>query len=128
MYALRDDVLLKPVGFSFSAAERAAEANDFLIGGFLDDEIIACCILSPRSNTRIQLRQMAVAKHLQGKNIGTLLLKFAEQLAHEKGFSTLFMHARETASGFYKTLNYSVVGDEFTEVGIPHFVMEKSLI
>ncbi|MGL5889544.1 MAG: GNAT family N-acetyltransferase, partial [Bacteroidia bacterium] len=110
MYALRDEVLLKPVGFSFSTAEREAEANDFLIGGFLDNEMIACCILTPRSDTRIQLRQMAVARHLQGKNIGSSLMQFAEQIALEKGFSTLFMHARETACGFYKTLNYSVVG------------------
>ena len=37
------------------------------------------------------------------------------------------MHARETAVGFYEKLGYKVVGDKFTEVTIPHYVMEKKL-
>ena len=43
------------------------------------------------------------------------------------GREKLIMHARKTALGFYGKLGYSVSGDEFTEVTIPHFVMEKSL-
>jgi len=39
----------------------------------------------------------------------------------------MVMHARKTALGFYEKLGYNVVGDEFTEVTIPHFVMEKNL-
>ena len=31
------------------------------------------------------------------------------------------------AVGFYEKLGYKTTGDEFEEVTIPHFVMEKSL-
>ncbi|MEO8175011.1 MAG: GNAT family N-acetyltransferase [Sediminibacterium sp.] len=37
------------------------------------------------------------------------------------------MHARESAVGFYEKHGYKVVGDEFVEVTIPHFIMEKEL-
>jgi predicted GNAT family N-acyltransferase len=37
------------------------------------------------------------------------------------------MHARKTALGFYEKLGYRVAGDEFIEVTIPHYVMEKDL-
>jgi predicted GNAT family N-acyltransferase len=37
------------------------------------------------------------------------------------------MHARKTVMGFYEKLGYKVVGDEFTEVTIGHYTMEKDL-
>jgi predicted GNAT family N-acyltransferase len=37
------------------------------------------------------------------------------------------MHARKTAMGFYEKLGYEKIGDEFTEVTIPHYKMEKRL-
>jgi predicted GNAT family N-acyltransferase len=38
------------------------------------------------------------------------------------------MHARKDAIGFYEKQGYKISGDEFTEVTIPHFVMEKKLV
>ena len=37
------------------------------------------------------------------------------------------MHARANAVGFYEKMGYKVIGDEFIEVTIPHYVMEKRL-
>jgi predicted GNAT family N-acyltransferase len=37
------------------------------------------------------------------------------------------MHARKSAVGFYEKLGYKIVGDEFEEVTIPHFEMQKTL-
>jgi predicted GNAT family N-acyltransferase len=31
-------------------------------------------------------------------------------------------------SGFYEKLGYAVTGDEFMEVTIPHYIMEKALL
>lgn len=39
----------------------------------------------------------------------------------------MVLHARDVAKGFYRSMQYRVVGDEFTEVGIPHYHMEKEL-
>jgi predicted GNAT family N-acyltransferase len=37
------------------------------------------------------------------------------------------MHARKHAVGFYEKMGYKARGNEFIEVTIPHFAMEKQL-
>jgi ribosomal protein S18 acetylase RimI-like enzyme len=75
----------------------------------------------------VRLRQMAVLNNLQGKGIGRALMQFAENIARDRGFQKITMHARQTAVGFYEKLGYRVCGQEFEEVTIPHYVMEKLL-
>jgi len=127
MLKLRMDILRQPLGLSFTDEELAREKEDILIGAFDDDDLLACCLLTRADNNSVRLRQMAVQNNLQGKGIGASMMNFAETVARDKGFKKMVMHARKTALGFYEKLGYSVVGDEFTEVTIPHFVMEKSL-
>src|SRR6187549_2547964 len=127
MVKLRNIVLRQPLGLSFSSEELAREKEDILIGAFDDDEMLACCMLTLAGDKCLRLRQMAVQNNLQGKGIGASMLNFAEILARDKGYKKLIMHARKTAIGFYEKLGYKVVGDEFIEVTIPHYVMEKGL-
>jgi GNAT superfamily N-acetyltransferase len=70
---------------------------------------------------------MAVLNDLQGKGIGRALMNFAENLARDRGYKTLAMHARKNATGFYEKMGYKIASDEFTEVTLPHYVMEKKL-
>ncbi|HQY11629.1 MAG TPA: GNAT family N-acetyltransferase [Ferruginibacter sp.] len=127
MVKLRNDILRQPLGLSFDEEELAREKEDILIGAFDDDEMLACCLLTKTDNHSLRLRQMAVQNNLQGKGIGASMMNFAETIARDKGYKRLLMHARKTALGFYEKLGYRVVGDEFTEVTIPHYVMEKYL-
>lgn len=127
MVKLRMDVLRKPLGLTFTKEELAKEAEDILIGAFEEDKMLACCMLTKSDDKSVRLRQMAVQNNLQGKGIGASMMIFAETIARDKGFKKLTMHARKTALGFYEKLGYKVTGDEFTEVTIPHFVMEKKL-
>jgi predicted GNAT family N-acyltransferase len=128
MIQLRNDMLRKPLGLSFSVEELEKEKEDVLIGAFEDDKLLGCCLLTKVDNETVRLRQMAVLNSLQGKGVGRALMVFAENIARDLGYKKLIMHARKTALGFYGKLGYSVSGDEFTEVTIPHFVMEKSLV
>ncbi|HEX7690957.1 MAG TPA: GNAT family N-acetyltransferase, partial [Sediminibacterium sp.] len=75
----------------------------------------------------VRLRQMAVTANLQGKGIGRALMSFAENIARDRGYRRLTMHARKTAIGFYEKNGYRICGPEFVEVTIPHFEMEKEL-
>jgi N-acetylglutamate synthase-like GNAT family acetyltransferase len=127
MVKLRDEVLRKPLGLGFTPEQLQAEQHDILIGAFDDGRILGCCVLTPTSETAIRLRQMAVAKNQQHKGIGNAIMQFAENLARDKGYRIMTMHARDTAIGFYQKLGYQVVGDEFIEVTVPHHVMEKKL-
>jgi GNAT superfamily N-acetyltransferase len=127
MVKLRDDILRKPLGLGFSPQELENEKDNMLIGAFEDEDMLGCCMLVEENTDTVRLRQMAVLNDLQGKGIGRALMNFAENLARDRGYKTLSMHARKNAIGFYEKMGYKIASDEFTEVTIPHFVMEKRL-
>jgi N-acetylglutamate synthase-like GNAT family acetyltransferase len=127
MVHLRYEILRKPLKLSFSKEELDGEKQDILIGAFEEDKILGCCMLKKIDNDMVRLRQMAVANSLQGKGIGATMMNFAENVARDAGFKRMRMHARKTAIGFYEKLGYVVIGNEFLEVSIPHFLMEKKL-
>ncbi|MFN5334548.1 MAG: GNAT family N-acetyltransferase [Bacteroidota bacterium] len=127
MIQLRLDVLRKPLGLSFSLDELQKEKDDILLGAFEEEQLLACCALTPVDNATIQLRQMAVQNNLQGRGVGAILLRFAENIARDRGYSYMSMHARDTATGFYEKHGYETEGDLFYEVTIPHFKMVKKI-
>jgi len=127
MIELRNQILRKPLGLTFEPAELEAEKQDILIGCFEEEKLQGCCLLTKQDEKTVRLRQMAVISGLQGKGVGRVLMQFAENIARDRGFKTLIMHARTTALGFYEKLGYKIKGDEFEEVTIPHYVMEKEL-
>lgn len=128
MIDLRNDILRKPLGLSFNKEELDREKEDILIGAFDDEKILACCLLTKMDGSTCKLRQMAVQNSQQGKGIGATMMNFAENVARDRGFRIMAMHARKTAAGFYEKLGYKVASDEFQEVTIPHYVMQKELI
>src|SRR5213595_1221058 len=124
MVKLRDDMLRRPLGLTFTLEELDEEKDNMLIGAFEDESLLGCCMLVEERPGTVRLRQMAVLNDLQGKGIGRALMIFAENIARDHGYKILSMHARQNAVGFYEKMGYNVASEEFTEVTIPHFVME----
>lgn len=127
MVKLRDDILRKPLSLSFTPEELENEKDNILVAAFDDDKILGCCMLLEEEPGVARLRQMAVLNDLQGKGIGRALMNFAENLARDRGYRSVRMHARLNAIGFYEKVGYKVKGEQFEEITIPHFVMEKNL-
>ena len=127
MVNMRNEILRKPLGLNFSTDELENEKDEILIGAFEEEKMLGCCMLIKMNNKTVRLRQMAVMNNLRGKGIGRALMNFAENIARDLGYRTITMHARKTAIGFYEKLGYGVVGEEFYEVTIPHFEMQKEL-
>jgi len=127
MVKLRDDMLRKPLGLSFSKEELENEKDNLLIGAFEDDRLLGCCMIVEEKPGQARLRQMAVLNDLQGKGIGRALMQFAENLARDHGYRLLTMHARKNAVLFFEKMGYRINSDEFEELTIPHVVMEKQL-
>src|SRR5215469_17461450 len=125
MVNLRNEILRKPLGLLFTEEELDGEKDDILMGAFEDDRLLGCCMLTRVDSRTVRLRQMAVPNNMQGKGVGRALMIFAENIARDLGYKRLCMHARTTSLGFYKKLGYRVLGEEFTEVTIPHYVLEK---
>lgn len=127
MVRLRDEILRKPLGLTFSKEELEKEKNNLLIVAYEDERMLGCCMLLEEGIQTVRLRQMAVMNDLQGKGIGKALMQFAENIARDRGYKKITMHARKDASGFYEKMGYRRQGDEFKEITIPHYVMEKEL-
>jgi len=127
MLKLRDDILRKPLGLSFSHDELEKEKTNLLMAAYEDDSMLGCCMLVEEEPQTVRLRQMAVINDLQGKGIGKALMQFAENLARDRGYKKITMHARKNAVGFYEKMGYRKIGKEFQEITIPHYVMEKEL-
>ena len=127
MVDLRARMLRTPLGLTFTKTELDNEKDDLLIAAFDEDEMLGCCTLTKADEQTLRLRQMAVKNNLQGKGIGAAIILFGENLARDKGYKKITMHARNTAIGFYEKFGYKVIGEEFVEVQLPHHTMQKVL-
>jgi GNAT superfamily N-acetyltransferase len=124
---LRYKILRIPLGLTFSAADLARDTNDVHIGAFEGDTILGSLILTDSGDGAVQMRQVAVDDIYQGRGIGRAIALYSEAYSKGKGFKLIHCHARSVAAPFYKRLGYDIIGEEFVEVGIPHFHMQKAL-
>jgi len=127
MVNLRYNILRKPLGLNFEKDELDKEKAEVLIGAFEEDQMLGCCMLVKQDDKTVRLRQMAVLNNLQGKGVGRALTIFAENISRDLGYKKIMMHARKPVVGFYEKLGYKVCSDEFEEITVPHYEMEKSL-
>lgn len=128
---LRFRVLREPLGMTRADVKFARELEwvHFVAHAAVDgvSTVVGCVLSSREAPDVVQLRQMAVAPNLQMGGVGRRLVECLELHARAAGMRLVTMHAREVAVGFYEKLGYEIVGERFVEVGIPHFVMQKSL-
>jgi predicted GNAT family N-acyltransferase len=125
--ALRHEILRRPLGLVFDPEIFRQECDDWHIVAMHDDWVVGCMILTVKE-TLVKMRQVAVESSLQNRGIGARMVEFAEQISMDRGATEMVLHARDTAMSFYLKLGYSIVGDGFEEVGIPHHAMRKSLV
>lgn len=124
---LRDAVLRKPLGLSFSPEDMQTEKDNIFCACKIEGRIVGCCQLVRISNVEVKLRQMAVNDIYRSQHIGSQLLSFAENIAQQSGYTIIILNARATALSFYAKNGYHIVSGEFEEVGIPHYKMCKEI-
>ena len=125
---LREKVLRKPLGMVLNRENLAAEESDVHLGAFIESRLVGCLVLTPVPETKaLKMRQVAVDSEFQGKGIGAEMVRFSEDFAQKEGYQKMVLHARKVVLGFYLSLGYKAVGEEFEEIGIPHFKMEKEM-
>lgn len=127
VFELREEILRKPLGMSLKNEDLSRDHTDVIFTGKVDGKIIACLMLHHKDADRLQLRQMAVYTQWQGSGYGRKLVQAAEEFGKQKGYKKMILHARKEATGFYESMGYAIHGDSFTEIGIPHFIMEKQI-
>ena len=124
---LREEILRKPLGLSLRNEDLSRDHVDTIFIAIHHDKVIACLLLHHIEAGQMQLRAMAVRTDWQGKGVGKKLVSAAERFCAEKGYHKIMLHSRKVAIGFYSSMGYDITSDEFVEVGIPHYIMEKRL-
>ena len=128
VWYLREEVLRKPLGLSLKNEDLSRDVLNTIFTATINNKIIGCVFLQPITENEIQLRAMAVYSNWQQHGIGKALVVAAEEYAKINGYNLIILHARKVAIGFYEKMGYMPYGNEFIEVGIPHFMMKKDLI
>lgn len=84
-------------------------------------------LLQP-STSVAKVGRMAVLHERRGKGYGTRLLQALLVEARQRGDKEVRLSAQRTAERFYAAHGFTVVGDPFDEVGIPHVEMRLGLV
>ncbi len=71
--------------------------------------------------------RMAVLKDWRGRGAGRALLEALLDCAVRQGLTRVTLSAQTHAIGFYERAGFHVVGELFTDAGIPHRKMVKEL-
>jgi predicted GNAT family N-acyltransferase len=124
---LRELHLRQPIGLRMSEEDLAGEETQRHFALVRNEVILGGLIANPARADTVKLRQMWIDPSLRGQGCGRILLEEVERRLTAEGIHHFILSARESAAGFYQGSGYEVIGERFTEVGIPHLRMEKRL-
>lgn len=133
-YIVRQPVLRKgkPIESCIFEGDDLNTTHHF--GLFDNEELTGIISLFRQTNTifadenQAQIRGMAVLDSHQKKGFGEALVKHCENYCKETNTDLIWFNARTSAVGFYKKMNYQIIGKPFDikDVG-EHYLMFKKL-
>jgi predicted GNAT family N-acyltransferase len=68
--------------------------------------------------------RVVVAASARGKGIASTMMRFAMELARERGETRFYLTAQSDKLKLYEKLGFVAFGDEFDDAGMPHFAMK----
>ena len=74
-----------------------------------------------------KIGRMAVLASQRGSRIGRAVLDALVAAARARGDHQVLLHAQASAEAFYRRAGFEVQGEPFTEAGIPHLAMVRTL-
>jgi predicted GNAT family N-acyltransferase len=128
-YHLRWKILRKPWDHPPGSEKDGLEDSCFHFMAVDNNNVVkAVCRVQKNSPSEGQIRFMAVDTDMQGKGVGSEILKAAEKTAKENGINVMMLHSRENALNFYKKNGYTLLGESYLLWGeIQHYLMKKIL-
>lgn len=91
------------------------------------DPVGTCRVFYEERRASYVLGRLAIRKKYRGRDIGSWLLKEAEQEVKKRGGRQLILHSQCVASGFYAKNGYREFGEIDDDEGCPHIWMKKEL-
>lgn len=123
---LRRRWLREPLGLEFTPAELEQDITATHVLACKDRRVVGCVLGQPLE-AAVKIRQMVVTEDCRRTGVGRQLMQAVEAHFFQMGIRHFLLHARAETIGFYESLGYGKVGEMFTEVGLPHQRLDKSL-
>lgn len=123
---LREEILRKPIGLTFTSQEIEQEKDWIHIAGFKDGRVCATAAIIPEGE-RAKICRVAVSERLQGNGIGTKIMRYVENYIKKRDYKEIYLHARDTSIPFYLKNHYIEEVEWFTEDTVPHKKLTKGL-
>ncbi|MFC2051978.1 GNAT family N-acetyltransferase [Chloroflexota bacterium] len=74
-----------------------------------------------------KIERMAVSRGWRRRGIGRGIMIFLTDELKRRCVDKTVLHAQHDVVNFYKSMGYGISGAPFEEVGVKHFLMERSL-
>lgn len=129
-------LMLRPDG-TLSDCKFDGDDDDqtFHLGAFIEGKLVSVASFYFEKHPTItdhqyqyRLRGMATLEQHQRQGLSKALLKMAFPIIKQNQCTVLWCNARTSAKGFYETVGFESISDEFDIPGIgPHYLMRKSI-
>ena len=128
-YEVRRDVFIEEqdVPEEIEMDGRDETATHFVVYDTEADRPVGTARIRYVDEDTAKAERVAVLAEYRGEGLGRRLMELVEAEAREQGCTSVDLHAQTAVEGFYETLGYETVSDEFIEADIPHVEMEKRL-
>ena len=122
VYSVRSIVFIEEQHCSYEIEVDGQDFSALHVLGELDGEPVAAARMRFLGEY-VKFERLAVRKAYRGKGYGNQLLDFMKEVAKEKGYKKLKMHAQTHALSFYQKYGFVAKGDSFFEADIEHKLM-----
>ncbi|EOH99164.1 hypothetical protein UAY_01941 [Enterococcus moraviensis ATCC BAA-383] len=112
---LRNKLLKTSSGKEWITELPVDEKHDIHMAVMMDGAVVGTLLLSKKSQTVAQIKQVAIDDNYHGIGLGKKLLEFAEKVAELMKFQTIILTGRKQAWGFYDRFGYQSSGCEYEE-------------
>ena len=124
---VRYRVLREPLGMSRAEVAFPFERESLHLVAERAGQVVGCVLFHPESVTAGRLFQMAVESGDRRSGLGRRLVATLEDELRRRGVRDVHLHARADVVPFYERLGYATYGEPFTEIGLAHRRMRKTL-
>lgn len=92
-----------------------------------EDEKIAGTARLAVSESGYKVGRIAILKEYRGKGYGDVIVRAMLNKAFDTGADKVLVDAQTCAVPFYEKIGFSVIGEEFTDRGLPHIPMSVKI-
>ena len=124
---IRKKVFVEEQGFREEFDDVDLKATHFVLFDDSGAPIATCRVFTKENKDVYILGRLAVSKACRGKNIGSILIKHAEEYVKKMGGEQIQLHAQCRVTAFYNRVGFTSFGDVEDEEGCPHIWMRKIL-